>query len=88
MATKIIARLKHECGTGCQNCGHKDFYIYKGSGPHVAALKCKKCGSFYKWMSRTDFDAIPFDSVKSTLPVYTSSPVAAPGQLSLFGEVL
>jgi hypothetical protein len=36
----------------CPRCGGLDGVVTEGSGPHLAALRCKACGRWAGWLSR------------------------------------
>jgi hypothetical protein len=43
-------RLRSPC-----RCGSTDGLITHGSGPHMAKLVCWECGSYIRWLTRTDY---------------------------------
>lgn len=38
-------------------CGSTAFTLEPGAGPHLAALRCARCGHFSRWMGKAEHDA-------------------------------
>lgn len=38
----------------CPNCKSSETYIGPGSGPHAAALRCRRCDRLYCWIPKAE----------------------------------
>jgi hypothetical protein len=40
-------------GWSSRRCAHPELVLAPGKGPHAAAFRCKSCGAFCGWCSKT-----------------------------------
>ena len=57
MGDTIICDAPEGLFSKCRRCGSTRFTVMGGIGPHVAQLRCDRCGTGGRWLGRQHFGA-------------------------------